>query len=265
MTSVEFKVGGVVLATIALFTLIANIIPQVQSDVPMEVAFGADVSPEELVAAGEQLYHGAGGCTACHAETAGARAPNLATDYQGLGSIGERCGDRVAGMACKEYLFTALVRPMEDMVDDYPPIMPPVDRAMSPPQVWALVAYLESLGGEVTVSGADIPQTPAGGEPGAEGAGGAGAVVASDDPEEIVRILCIQCHVLGGEGTELGPPLDGVGGRRAPDEIRTAILDPTAAVAEGYQDFVGLMPPTFGSQLTAGQLEAVVRYLSGLR
>jgi mono/diheme cytochrome c family protein len=266
MSSVDFKVAGVVAGTILLFTLIANVIPQVQSEVPLEVAFGADASPEELVSAGEILYRGAGGCMACHAETSGARGPNLSTDYQGMGPIGARCGDRVPGLACKEYLYGALVRPMEHMVEGYPPIMPPVDRTMSPPQIWALVAYLESLGGDVTVTGADIPQQEASA---AVGSGDVAAVPpggsASSDPAEIVRELCVMCHVFEGEGAPLGPPFDGIGARRSADEIRQAVLDPTSVVSEGYEEMVGVMPTYFGERLTGVQLEAVVRYLAGLR
>ncbi len=268
MGSVELKVGGVGLGTILLFTLVANVIPQVQSEVPLEVSFGADATPEELAEAGSQLFHGAGGCTACHAESAGARAPNLATDYLGAGPIGARCGDRVPGMSCKEYLYSALVRPQDNMVEGYPPIMPPVDRTMSPAQIWAMVAYLESLGGQVTVTAADIPQD-AGGATGADAAGGGamagGAMALPDEPSEIVRTLCTQCHMIGGEGVELGPTLEGIGAIRSPEEIRQAILDPPSVVRDGYQDFVGLMPLTFGQQLSAAQLEAVVRYLAGLR
>ena len=259
MSMVDLKVGAVVAGTIALFTVIANVIPQVQSEVPEDVAFGANVTVEELVAAGEQLYHGAGGCTACHAESAGARGPNLATDYQGQGSIGARCSDRVPGMSCKEYLHQALVRPLDHMVDEYPPIMPPVDRSLSPPQVWALVAYLEAQGGEVTVSASDIPADT--GPAGAAPAPGIAAV----DGEGIAREICVMCHILGEEGTELGPPLDGVGARRSAEEIRRAILDPNAVLAEGYESLAGVMPPNFGSMLTASQLEELVRYLSGLR
>jgi mono/diheme cytochrome c family protein len=265
MSMVDVKVAGVVAGTIVLFTLIANVIPQVQSEVPRDVAFGADVTAEELVAAGEALYLGAGGCTACHAESAGARGPNLATDHAGMGSIGQRCGDRVPGLSCKEYLHQALVLPTQDMVEGYPPIMPPVDRTLSPPQIWSLVAYLESLGGEVTVTGADIPPAEAD-APGAEGTGAAapGATTATD-PAAIVQELCVMCHILEGEGAPLGPPFDGIGNRRSADEIRQAILDPTSVVAEGYEDMVGVMPPYFGERLTGAQLESVVHYLAGLR
>jgi mono/diheme cytochrome c family protein len=265
MSSVDLKIVGVTMVTIAAYTVVANIIPQVESDVPPDVAFGADVTPEELVDAGSVLYEGAGGCVACHAETPGARAPNLRTDYRGQGPIGVRCADRIPGMECKEYLYQALVRPNDHIVDDYPPIMPPVDRTLSQPQIWALVAYLESMGGEVTVTAADIPDEPEPGEPGAPAAPGVGPTLATTDPGEIIRELCVQCHVYEGAGLDLGPDLDGIGARRSAQELRLAILDPPAVVSEGYEDFVGLMPVDFGRQLTAEQLEAVVSYLSGLR
>ncbi len=265
MSAVDFKVAGVVAGTIILFTLVANVIPQVESEVPLDVAFGADVTPEELAEAGAALYRGGGGCLACHAESPGARGPNLSTDFRGEGPIGARCGDRVPGMSCKEFLYQALVRPQEHMVPGYEPIMPPADRTMAPAQIWALVAYLESLGGEITVTAADIPDTDA--SPGVPAAGAPGAVgiAGADDPETFVREQCVMCHVLAGEGTALGPALDGIGARRTPEELRRAILDPPAVVSPGYEELVGVMPTYFGERLTAAQLEAVVRYLAGLR
>jgi hypothetical protein len=60
----------------------------------------------------------------------------------------------------------------------------------------------------------------------------------------------------------VGPPFDGIGARLSPDEIRAAILDPAATVSPGYEQFAGVMPPNFGSRLTAAQLEALVRFLA---
>jgi mono/diheme cytochrome c family protein len=262
MSSVDLKILAVTLLTIGAYTVVANIIPQVQSDVPAQLAFGADVSPEELVSAGRQLYDGAGGCVACHAESPGARAPNLRTDYQGEGPIGARCGDRVPGLSCKEYLYQALVRPNDFNVGDYPPIMQPLDRTMTQAQIWALVAYLESNGGQVTVTGADIPEAT--GEE-APGPGAPGMQLATTDPVELIRELCVQCHVMGELGTDLGPGFDDIGARRSAQELRLAILDPPAVVTAGYEDFVGLMPVDFGRRLTAEQLEAMVTYLSQQR
>lgn len=281
MTAVDFKVIAVVLVTIGMFTMVANVIPQVESEVPEALEFTADLTPEELVAAGENLFNGAGGCTACHAESAGARAPNLLTDYQGAGLIGERCGERVPGMECKEYLYQSLVDPQANPVEGYPPIMPPL-RTFTQAQIWAIVAFLESQGGEVTVVASDVeesaPEDGAGGAAGADaaGAGAAGAAgsagaaegpaVAGSDPHEIMRgNLCISCHVLEGEGAPVGPPLDGVGARLSAEQIRSKILRPAENVAAGYEDFAGVMPTNLGQQMTAEQLEIVVRYLSELR
>lgn len=279
MSAVDFKIIAVVLGTIGFFTMVANVIPQLESEVPAELAFTDDITPEEMVEAGRVLYEGAGGCTACHAESPGARAPNLLTDFEGQGLIGERCGERVEGLSCKEYLYQSLVEPQADPVEGYPPIMPPL-RTMSEPQIWALVAFLESNGGEVTVEASDVQESEAGTGEGAaasEAAGGAAggapdagaeapAVASGSDPMEIMQgALCLSCHVVGGEGVELGPPLDDVGSRLSVDEIRNKILNPEEQIAEGYEDFAGVMPPNLGEQMTAQQLETVVRYLSELR
>src|SRR5438046_679904 len=102
MWATNLKVVGVVLGTLALYTLIANKIPQVQSEVPQALTLGANVTPEQLVSAGEKVFNGIGGCTTCHG--LGTRAPNLLTDEKGAGTIRPRRGKREAGKSCQEYL-----------------------------------------------------------------------------------------------------------------------------------------------------------------
>ncbi len=263
MSSVDLKIVAVVMVTLAAYTMVASIIPQVESEVPLDIAFGAEVTPEELVAAGEIIYRGAGGCVACHAESPGARGPNLLTDYRGEGLIGERCGERVPGLDCKEYLYQALVRPNDHIVDDYPPIMPPSDRALSQPQIWAMVAFLEAAGGEVTVTAADIPDQ-AGAPPPAAPPPPPGDGPRLADAPDVFRAQCVMCHQVGGEGGPIGPPMDGIGARLSEAELRVAILDPEAVIAEGYEDMAGIMPPNYGDILSDEELETLVRYLSGL-
>jgi mono/diheme cytochrome c family protein len=271
----NLKVGAVVLGTILFFTLLANAIPQVQSEVPEDLVLTGDVTPEALVAAGEQLFYGAGACSACHGT--GARAPNLVTDERGTGPIGARCGERVAGMSCQEYLYESLVDPNAYVVSGYDPIMPDASRTLSGTQVWALVAYLQSLGGEITVT-ADViaAAEPAGADPAvaaavppgtaAAGAAPGGVVAASLDPLELLRAhQCVLCHRLDDEGGAIGPPLDGIGARLDAAALRAAILDPAANIAAGYETLAGVMPANFGSVMTAAQLEAMVNFLAGLR
>src|SRR5437879_5219889 len=109
MWRTNLRIVAVVLGTLGLYTLIANKIPQVQSEVPQTLTLGANVTAEQLVTAGEKVFNGIGGCTTCHG--LGTRAPNLLTDEKGTGPIGVRCGKRGPGKDCKQYLYEALGQP----------------------------------------------------------------------------------------------------------------------------------------------------------
>lgn len=260
----NLKIVAVVIFTLAVYTLVANMIPQVESDVPQAMDLSGGVTAEQLVSAGEAIYNGAGGCTACHG--LGTRAPNLLSGEGGLGAIGARCGDRVPGTSCKQYLHESLVDPNAFVVEGYNPIMPDMSRTLSEQQVWALVAFLQSQGGDVTVTADDLPT---GGAPAGETASGAtggagGPEVASMDPRQIIQDLgCLQCHRLGDQGAPLGPPFDGLGAQRSSEYIRRSILRPNADTAQGYEAFAGTMPPNFGDRLTASQLDTLVSFLAG--
>ncbi len=263
MWATNLRIIGIVIGTLALYTLIANKIPQVQSEVPHALTLGANVTPEQLVTAGDQLYHGAGGCTACHG--LGTRAPNLLTDEKGQGPIGARCGKREPGKDCKAYIHESLTNPRAFVVQGYEPIMPEMGRTLSPQQLWALVAFLESNGGTVDVSASDIPAStaPAGGPP-PGGGGGPGIAGGSTDPMTMIRGAgCTACHKISGEGGAIGPDLTHVGSRLSANLIRESILQPDAKTAKGYEKFKGVMPKTFGHQFTAEQLEALVQFLAG--
>ncbi len=264
MWGTNLRVGAVVIGTLALYTALANMIPQVQSEVPKQLTLGANVTPEQLVAAGQDLYNGSGGCTACHG--LGGRAPNILTDEKGTGLIGARCASRQPGKDCKVYLHEALVEPGEYVAPGYEPIMPNLARTMTPQQIWALVAFLQSQGGEVTVTAADLPAEGHGAGADAEGgAGGSGGGFAggSTDPMTMMRDGgCLGCHQIGDEGASLGPAFTTLGARQSAAQIRQSILDPDAKVAAGYENFKGMMPKGLGDQMTATQLEALVQYLA---
>lgn len=262
MWGTNLRILGVVLGTLALYTLIANKIPQVQSEVPRALTLGADVTPEQLAQAGEQVFAGIGGCTTCHG--LGTRAPNLLTDEKGQGPIGARCAKRESGKDCKSYLHEALTQPGAFVVPGYEPIMPDMSRTLSPQQIWAVIAYLEAQGGTITVSASDIPAESPGSRPGSTGGGGPGIAGGSNDAMAIIHAAgCVGCHKLGSEGAAVGPDLTRVGGRLSAAGIREAILLPDAKISRGFENFAGIMPKTFGDQLSANQLEALVRFLAG--
>ena len=258
MLRTNLSILFVVLGTLAVYTAVANMIPQVASEVPEEMEIGADVTPEQLVVIGEELYAGAGGCMACHG--LGTRAPDL------LGVAGTTCATRREGLDCKTYLYESLTEPGVFVVEGFQPIMTDMRRTLSEAEIWALVAFLQSQGGEITVSAADIPPEGSDAGPAAAGGGaGFGADPAITDPVELLRVsTCLACHQLGEEGVALGPSFDDMVGRDL-EELRRSILLPNADTAAGFEAFAGTMPANFGDQLTAGQLELIVRFLAGER
>jgi mono/diheme cytochrome c family protein len=266
MWRTNLSILAVALGVVGFYTMVAHLIPQLQSEVPAAVSLGAGASPEEMAAAGEQIYNQV--CTACHG--LGTRAPNLLTDHAGQGPIGQRCAANL-GEGCKEYLHGSLLAPGDSVLAGFQNIMPIMTTQLGGDQIWAVVAYLQSQGGEVTVSASDL-ETAAGGA--GEAAGAAAAIGAAGpaagpaggttDPRQLLtQNACLGCHAIDGAGPPIGPSFDGMGSRISPERIRRGIVFPGADTAQGFAQFAGMMPQTFGAQLTAAQLEAIVQFLAG--
>jgi putative membrane-bound dehydrogenase-like protein len=55
---------------------------------------------------------------------------------------------------------------------------------------------------------------------------------------------CKNCHMLGGVGSTVGPPLDGIAARQNAAYIRESLLEPNKVLAKGYEKLgVSPMPP----------------------
>ena len=75
---------------------------------------------------------------------------------------------------------------------------------------------------------------------------------------------CARCHAVNGEGGPIGPALDGIATRKQEDYILESLVDPGAAIAEGFQGQVSPMPP-MGVLLTKQELADVMAYLMTLK
>jgi putative membrane-bound dehydrogenase-like protein len=76
---------------------------------------------------------------------------------------------------------------------------------------------------------------------------------------------CVLCHALKGQGSAVGPPMDGVGTRLAADALRRSMLEPNAELAKGYEYLqVSPMPP-MGLVLQAQEIEDVLAFLGSLK
>src|SRR5947208_2566910 len=223
---VGVRVGVFALIVMGGYTYFANSIPQIESKPPQELSLeGGNVTPAQLVKAGEEIFHTKGTCEICHRiGQPGTRAPDLA-------GVGGRAAKRKPGMSAKAYLIESLLQPQAYIVEGYPPIMPAVDKApiaLNRSEVWALTAFLESLGGTVDVTLNDIPASV--------GAGGGAAAAAEfkipGDPKGGEAVFqgkgtCIACHKAGKIGASpVGPDLSQIAKIQTPDYIMKKILDP---------------------------------------
>jgi disulfide bond formation protein DsbB len=209
---------------------------------------------------GETLLGGKGGCLLCHKMTdqGNTRGPDLR-------GVGGRAATRQPGLSAEEYLTESLVDPGAYVVEEFATaggasIMPAADRPpadLSPTEFKALLAFLQSMGGEVTVeiTSEDVaaaarkrekPPEPTSSHPGF-------ALLTAQG--------CVACHDITADTRLIGPPLTKVGERLSAAEIRQSIVDPNAVIAEGYTK--GLMIANFADVLTAEELDQLVGYLSG--
>jgi len=249
----NLKILFTVIATLGVFTYVANVIPQVQSAVPEEIFLTVDTTPEELAAIGGEVYAGVGGCTACHG--LGTRAPDL------VGVSGSTCATRVEGQSCKDYLWDSLVDPTAYLVDGFAPIMIDQSRTLTQPQLWTLVAFLESQGGEVTVTSDDFAASLAAADAAPAPAPPSAPVDPADiDPRELVAVQgCLACHSLEGEGQQIGPAFELLRGLD-PEYVLRGIVNPNADTAADFSAFAGTMPPTYGDLLSEAELSVLVEF-----
>jgi mono/diheme cytochrome c family protein len=248
-----------------VYAYYANSIPQIQSTLPEELSLeGGNVTPEQLVKAGEAIFKGT--CEVCHRiGEKGTRAPDLA-------GIGATAAKRKPGMTAKAYMIESLLEPGAYLVEGYPNIMPKVDRppiGLNRSELWATVAFLQSLGGTVDVKLDDLPST-AGARVGKGEAAPAAELKLPGDPKAGQAVFmgkgaCMACHKAGAIGASpIGPDLSQIAKIQTPEYIMAKILDPAGmGTVAGYPPNV--MPPTLGQTLTAKEYVDLVSFLLTLK
>jgi cytochrome c2 len=262
-------------ATIA-YSLVGNMVPQIESRPQAQLQLSADATPEQLVKAGEQIFYGKGTCALCHSvePSEAARCPILGAGSLGP-AIGARADERLketsyTGKAKDgtEYLIESLTHPQDYLVQGFPPIMPVINKppiGLNNDEIAAVVAFLQSIqGGKVTVASklvAAFTGTEGPSQPGSEAAQPVVATATNRPPEQLIaELACIACHKFDEPGPLVGPSLWDIGSRKDEGYIRQSILDPNAVTAEGFPPM--LMPPDLGQKMTGLEFEHLVQWLS---
>jgi mono/diheme cytochrome c family protein len=74
---------------------------------------------------------------------------------------------------------------------------------------------------------------------------------------------CSTCHSLSAGVVIVGPSLAGIGSRGDGDSIRESILNPNAALVDGFP--ADTMPNVWGDELNDEQIDQLVEYLLTLK
>jgi hypothetical protein len=117
-----------------------------------------------------------------------------------------------------------------------------------------LIAFLHS--GKGAQSGAPP------GHPGMTGMSGMGGHMGATRGKGVfLSAGCGACHTFAAAGTKatVGPNLDATLRGKSAAFVRESILDPNVTIAAGYR--AGVMPTTYGSQLTSRQIDALAAFL----
>jgi len=265
---VIIKVLGFSVALTLVFTLIANILPQVEGEAPVEITFDPGAFTEEsFVALGEELFKGKGTCTLCHNNMG--RAPDVLAMNM-VDTATERLADtRYKGAAtdAESYLRESLLQPTLYVVKGYgkkgsndtESPMPTINKApiqLSDIEMDALIAYMQAKdGNSVTVALPTVTSPP----PVEDKTAPAATAVAKNAEEAINKYGCVTCHAILDSEATIGPNLRDVGTRLTVTEIRQSIVDPNTVIAEGYSP---MMPNTYPEEMRFKELDMIVQFLS---
>ena len=261
------------LVVLGFFVWFSNWIPQIRWEPPRTRTITAQMTPVELARIGAVLLRERG-CLTCH------------TIEPGVGAKGQGRGPNFANLAARRatgvaggpsdmvmYLTQSLYEPGAYLVEGYANIMPVSTRPPSKltyEEVTAVVNFLMSLGGSPTVKIGALPRPPEQVVPVAA----APATSVSTGTVDVNAVLekhnCLTCHALKLGEDRPGPPFvlatlrenAAARGLSFDAYLIESIVQPRAFVRGNFSP--DLMPADYGTQLTAGELHALVAFLSSL-
>ena len=246
MSGVVVKVSMVLLLSLAGFLWVGFAVTSLSGG-ERRASRVVEMGPE----GGETIFWGKGRCFTCHSigdRGSAVRGPNQGQfgDRFPL-PIGARAVERAKTRSQKtgelytptDYLVESLANPGAYVVEGYKNEMaiiyaPPISLNLN--EIKAVISYLQSQGGDVDLDAINDPtelsrkyyakiqaaSAAGGGDP------DSGMVVYEDN--------CADCHLLNGEGGEVGPDLSGIG-KKGLKFISEAILKPAKEFSSGFETY----------------------------
>lgn len=250
----------------AFYNYVGQLVPQKEVHPPKEAKVSADMSQEEMIEAGKVIVDGKGTCMNCH--NGNARFPIF-------DGIGARAATEKDGMSDVDYLAEALYEPNTYIVEPFAAGMPPVNKppiGLSDQEILTVIAYLQSLGGKVSVDmktklkyqGQAAEAAPASSEKEEE----KGEAEQLDGKGLIAKYGCMACHAMDNPVRLVGPSLFDIGAKQSKGDIYESIIDPEAKIVEGFPP--AMMTATlngtgFFDKVSPAELKLMVDYLATLK
>ncbi len=230
------------------YMMVGQAVPQKEVQAPEVIEIAEDVSTEEMVEIGRTIYEGKGICFTCHANT---------SRYPDLQGIATRAATRKPGYTAIDYLAESLYEPGAYIVEGFNPGMPEINKppiGLTDAEVMSVIAYLQTLGGEATVT-MDTQTAYTGGAVGGGaadvGATAGGEATAAMGGTVLATFGCGRCHDAEQPTDPPSPSLVNVGARLSADQLLQKLY-----YHEGDD---GL------DQVTMVELESMVQFLSEQR
>jgi putative heme-binding domain-containing protein len=139
-----------------------------------------------------------------------------------------------------DYLVESLAKPDAYLVEGYKNEMaivyaPPISLNLN--EIKAAISYLQSQGGDLDLEAIENPSELAGQYYARIEAASAAGGGDPGNGEEMYAYNCIDCHLLNGEGGEVGPDLSAISDKGL-KFISESILRPAKKITKGYETYV---------------------------
>ncbi len=237
------------------YMMVGQAVPQKEVHPPEVVEMAADISTDELVEIGQEIFNGKGICATCHTigKSGALRFPDLA-------GIATTAATRIPGYTALDYLAESLYEPDIFIVPGFNPGMAKIDKppiGLTSQEILAVIAYLQTLGGTATVT-LETKTVYTGGALG----GGTAAASNGDAPAaaETTAVAsagpldahgCTTCHYADRPGTLQASSLYDVGARLDRDQLFLALTQ-----HESEQNL---------DQVTIDELQSLVQTMTDLK
>jgi mono/diheme cytochrome c family protein len=262
------RVLGFSLTIVLFFTLVANILPQVEGEAPVDKKVDLSaLTMDTFIDMGEDIFKGKGTCTLCHNNMG--RAPDILA-FDAVATANDRLSNsKYKGNAVdpQSYFLESMKDTSMFVVEGFGQkgsndTISPMPAANKPPiglsniEMDAVIAFLQSKDGNdvtVTLPTGDTSQLQQKTEEPAL------PVLAKTAEEAVTKFACTACHSVAGSKSLIGPDLSDIGTRLSKSEILESIVYPSAVIAKGFPP---IMPANVADKISPIELRMLVDYLS---